>query len=65
MENEKCITFTVTLSEAQAWAFAQFLKRAGYSDYREKASSDDEAYLMQFAGENIRADLAASGVTPR
>jgi hypothetical protein len=42
----KSIKLTVEISEEQARVFAQFFKRAGFSDYRALASHDDEAYLM-------------------
>ena len=38
------LNITLDITPSQAEALAQFLKRAGYSDYREKAVSDDEAY---------------------
>jgi hypothetical protein len=48
-----------------AWAFAEFLKRAGYSDYRSLAVSDQEAYAMREAGEKLREALAEKGIAPR
>lgn len=58
-------TFELTLSEAQAEAFAQFLKRVGLSDYRVLAASEAEAYDMLHAGEHIRKALAEAGYAPR
>ena len=55
----------VELNAGQAWALAQFLKRVGYSDYRNLAVDADEAYVMVDAGELIRKALAESGVAPR
>jgi hypothetical protein len=55
----------VELSDELAWAFAEFLKRAGYSDYRLLAVDEQEAYAMQDAGEKMRAALAGKGVAPR
>ncbi|OGT04885.1 MAG: hypothetical protein A2Z65_12975 [Gallionellales bacterium RIFCSPLOWO2_02_58_13] len=55
----------VALPNDQAWAFAEFLKRAGYNDYRQLATSDDEAYAMQDAAEKVRAALAEKGIAPR
>lgn len=55
----------VTLTDAQAWEFAQFLKRVCYSDYRQHATSEAEAYRMVEAGERIRAALAQAGYAPR
>lgn len=53
------------LTETQAEALAQFVKRAGLSDYRANAASDDEAYAMQAAGESLRKALATAGYAPR
>ena len=61
----KTIEIHVTLTEPQAWEFAQFLKRACFSDYRGHATSDDEAYRMINAGEQIRRALADEGCAPR
>jgi hypothetical protein len=55
----------VELPDDQAWAFAEFLKRAGYSDYRALAASEQEAYDMRDAGEKVRAALAEQGIAPR
>jgi hypothetical protein len=59
------ITITVTLSDAEAWAHAQFLKRVGLSDYEQRATSQDEAYTTLNAGEKIREALREEGYTPR
>ena len=53
------------LPAEQAWALAEFLKRAGYSDYRTLAASEQEAYAMRDAGDKIRAALTAQGCAPR
>lgn len=55
----------IELSDAQAWAFAQFVKRAGLSDYRALAVDQDEAATMLCAGEAIRKALAEAGWSPR
>ncbi len=59
------VQITVILTDTQAWEFAQFLKRACFSDYRGHATSDDEAYHMIDAGELIRRALARHGYAPR
>lgn len=59
------VEIEVILSDAQAWEFAQFLKRVCYSDYRAHATSDAEAYRMVEAGECIRQALAQVGYAPR
>jgi hypothetical protein len=65
MNHEHLVEITVTLTDAQAWQFAQFLKRACFSDYRSHATSEAEAYRMIEAGEQIRAALASHGYAPR
>lgn len=55
----------VDLTDDEAWALAQFLKRAGFSDYLRLAIDKDEAYVMLDAGEKLRAALAALGIAPR
>ena len=59
------IEIRVVLTDPQAWEFAQFLKRACFSDYRDHATSDEEAYQMINAGERIREALAQAGYAPR
>lgn len=72
MSNEKTVKITAELTEAEAWQFAQFLKRSGYSDYEEKAAASlpaadriESAYLMMYAGEKVRRALAEVGYNPR
>jgi hypothetical protein len=65
MNHEQTIEITVILTDAQAWEFAQFLKRACFSDYRSHATSEAETYHMIDAGEHIRRALAERGYEPR
>jgi hypothetical protein len=65
MKHDQTIEITVILTDAQAWQFAQFLKRACFSDYRSHATSEAEAYRMIDAGEHIRRALAEKGYAPR
>jgi len=65
MNQEHTIEINVILTETQAWLFAQFLKRACFSDYRSHATSEAEAYHMIEAGEQIRRALAEHGYAPR
>lgn len=65
MNQEHSVEIAVRLTDAQAWQFAQFLKRACFSDYRGHATSDAEAYHMIDAGEHIRRALAEQGYAPR
>jgi len=59
------IPITLYLSDEQLWALAQFLKRAGFDDYRRLAVDEREAYDMRDAGEKLRAHLALAGYAPR
>jgi hypothetical protein len=61
----KDVTITATLSDEQACAFAQFLKRVCFSDYEQRATSQAEAYTMVGAGEEIREALKEHGYAPR
>ncbi len=53
------------LPEEQAWALAQFLKRAGIDHYRVLAADQEEAQLMYEAGERARDALREIGIAPR
>lgn len=59
------ITIEVQLPDDLALALAEFLKRVGYSDYRELAVDQQQAYEMVDAGEMVRAALADKGYAPR
>jgi hypothetical protein len=61
----KPVRLTAELTDAQAFVFAQFLKRVGLMDYRALAVDDAEAYTMLEAGEVIRAALREVGYAPR
>lgn len=61
--NEICLR--VPLSEQEAWDLAQFLKRAGFADFRSNAVDDEEAYRMIAAAEKLKSNLAAIGYSPR
>ena len=56
---------TLEITEQEAEAFSEFLKRMGLSDYQTKAQTTLEAYQMQDAGEKIRKTLAEHGFSPR
>jgi len=62
---DQLVSISVEFSRDQAWAFAQFLKRVGYSNYKTNAVDDDEAHLMLDAGEKVRGALADAGYAPR
>jgi len=63
--NDKLVRFSVDLTADEALAFAQFLKRAGHSDYLNFTKDDEEAYRMLYAADKVRPSLAAAGIAPR
>ena len=62
---EKFISFSFELDRDEAWAFAEFLKRAGWNDYHSNSASEEETRLMLSAGEKIQKELALKGFAPR
>ena len=62
MEN---VTLHIELSDENAWALAQLLKRLGFSDCRQLASSKEEAWQMIHAAIAVRAALTEQGYAPR
>lgn len=55
----------VELTTDEAWDYAQFLKRVGFSDYMGNAQDRNEAFRMMAVGEKFRAALADAGFSPR
>ena len=53
------------LEPAQALALAQFVKRVGWSEIRQNAIDDDEAYAMREALVLLAKALGESGYAPR
>lgn len=43
------VKFSISLTDKEAEAFSEFLKRVSFHNYRNNAKSDDEAYLIQTA----------------
>ena len=65
MVNQKYeVCITVKFSDQEAWDLAQFLKRAGFSDFRSNTVDDDEAHRMIAAAEKVRKALADVGYSP-
>lgn len=62
---EPVLTVHAELPEELAWALAQFVKRAGYTDYRRLAASDGQAWQMLEAAEHLRRALEDIGIAPR
>lgn len=65
MTHDTTFELTVPITEQQAWDLAQFLKRAGFSDFRSNAVDHDEAYRMIDAANRLRRALAEAGFAPR
>lgn len=53
------------LSQDQADALAQLIKRIPGSSLRENATDEDEAYAMQDALNQVRVALSDQGFSPR
>lgn len=64
MSGEK-ITVTVELTDEQAQALAQYLKRYIWTDVRQSAASDEEAYSMRDAFNAMQYALTDAGYSPR
>lgn len=59
------ITINVNLPEDQADAFAQYLKRIGFSEFRSFAKTEEEAYDAQAGAEKVLIALASAGIDAR
>ena len=53
------------LSEAEALALAQFVKRVGWQEMRANAVDDDETYLIRDGINKLQEALADAGFSPR
>lgn len=62
---QKMVSFTVTINEELAESLSQFLKRVGYSEMRQNAVDDVEAYNMRDALDQVRKSLQEAGYDPR
>jgi hypothetical protein len=58
-------TITIELTEERAEALAQFCKRVGYGTFRSHTTTDEKAYAMQAAVNEIAKSLIAAGYNPR
>lgn len=59
------VTITLQLDEAQADALAEFVKRCGWSEWRQNAVDEDEAHQMKSAFAVLQKALADTGFAPR
>ena len=57
------IQITLEISSDEAWALAQFLKRAGYDYYRQVAHDDEEGNKMRSAGDIVRCALVEASAS--
>lgn len=62
---QKMVTFTVTMDDERALALAQFLKRVGWSEMRQNAVDDFEAYMIRDGLDQVREALQEVGYAPR
>lgn len=59
------VHISVELSEDQALALAQLIKRIPFSDLQTNAMNEEVAYMMQSALGEVRKALADQGFAPR
>jgi hypothetical protein len=59
------IELTASLTDGEAMALAQLMKRIGFSYVRSKSVDDEEANLMLQACEKVRGGLSVAGYNPR
>lgn len=59
------VTVTTELTDSQAMALAQFVKRLTWSEMRACAVDDDETWVMKDAIQALQKSLAAVGFSPR
>ena len=59
------INLTFELTDDQAYALAQFVKRCGWQEWRQNAVDDVEAYLMRDAFDELARALKDSGFSSR
>ena len=59
------IRINAETTDEQAWALAQFLKRVGWSEWRQNAVDDAEAALMRAGCDVLTRALADAGISPR
>jgi dissimilatory sulfite reductase (desulfoviridin) alpha/beta subunit len=59
------VSLQVDLTDEQALALAQFIKRVGWREFRGNAVDDAEAYTIRTALDLVREELADHGYAPR
>ena len=61
----KLRSLEIELTDEQAHALAQYLKRVQFDDFRRRAIDEDDAYVMQDAASEVRKALNDAGYDPR
>jgi hypothetical protein len=61
----KLRSFEFKLTDEQAQALAQYLKRVQFDDFRRRAIDENDAYVMQNAAAEVRKALTDAGYDPR
>lgn len=61
----KTVTIKLELTEQEALALAQFVKRIGWQEIRINAVDDNEAYCIRDAIAQVRSALSRQGFSPR
>lgn len=56
---------TVTLTNEEAWALAELVKRIGWQELRQNAANENEAYTMRDAVSRLQGALSEAGFSPR
>ena len=59
------VTITCELSDDEALALAQFVKRVGWSEFRTNAVDDTEAAMIRGAVDVLQKALIDAGFAPR
>ncbi len=59
------VTVSTELTDSQAMALAQFVKRLTWSEMRTCAIDDDETWVMKDAIQTLQKSLADAGFSPR
>ncbi|HML83119.1 MAG TPA: hypothetical protein PKE37_15280 [Thiomonas arsenitoxydans] len=59
------VTVSVELTDSQALALAQFVKRVGWHEFLACAVDEDEAYAIRSAVDRVQRALAEQGYSPR
>ncbi|KAB0670596.1 hypothetical protein F6V30_07945 [Oryzomonas sagensis] len=59
------VQFSVDMTEQEAWALAQFIKRSRWQQYRDNAVDEEDAYNMMDALSAVRDALAKIKFSPR